>query len=306
MQTVDFITLVNQFLFFWIGIPGFVLLYYYYKTRINEYLIWALMFIVTDIASVFDSIGASKPFSDPTWEYAYLFWVLYALFEHGALLLLYIHALRVKWQEPPKFLVYLGYVIFGYVFFMSFFQEFIPLSFGNIYTFLFFKVTPLFPEFHNWAVVTQGGIVLYDTGIFYQFDRPLICALLIYVYFTSDTVRDLQKDKMVKYLWILSFFLVGLSNILLMGDMLLIQNWPLGFQIFELIFYEAAIGFMIWPFIAIFRPEGLLLTHTQVSRAVRIQKNIKFDEKPVQRDIGIGHIKNYLDSIPEELKAELT
>ena len=188
---------------------------------------------------------------------------------------------------------------------MSLFQEFIQLTFGNVYTFLFVKITPLFDGYHNWGVITQGGILLYDSQIFYQFDRPLVCAFLIYVYLTSDTVRDLQKDKIVKYLWIFSFLLIGITNIMLMGDLFGIKNWPFGFAKFEIVYYIATIGFLLWPFISVYRPEAVLLTHTQVSRAVRIQNNMKFDDKPVQRDIGIGHIKNYLESIPADLRAEL-
>ena len=90
-----------------------------------------------------------------------------------------------------------------------------------------------------------------------------------------------------------------------MGDLLLIENWPFGFTIFELIYFDVTIGFLLWPFIAIFFPESLLLIHVQISRAVSIQRKIKIENKPVQIDIDVGHIKNYLESIPEDLRTDL-
>ncbi|MFX1252064.1 MAG: hypothetical protein ACFFCZ_10710 [Promethearchaeota archaeon] len=284
-----------------IWIPGVILLNYYRKLKDLDYLIFGLFFIFSTFDAALSTIVEVFP--------DLLLFNLLSLAVYINMFLLYIHVLRVKWDEPPRFLVYLGILLFGYIFIMIPFTEEVGLS-GPI-KFLFFDMYTLWGgNWHIYAVMTEGGVVLYDQQIIYQFVRPFVMFFAVYAYLTSPTISQEKENQNLKYIWSLMFFMVGLSNIVLIPDLFL-PNWPFGINnllVITITFLMVLLAYIFWPLIAVLFPKVLLLTHTQVARALELYKTMskqETEEKSLPIKIGTSQIVDYLKSLPPDLIEEI-
>ncbi|MHA2298816.1 MAG: hypothetical protein ACXAEU_26530 [Candidatus Hodarchaeales archaeon] len=288
----------NLFVGFFFWIPGVYLLRNYYKTRITDYLLFSMVFFLMDIDCFLTVLIETEPYNENL-----LIFQAACLVSYFTLFFIFLHAIRVKWDKAPRPLFYFGISWFVIIIFSIFLLEPVPYVLDVVKLWLIdVKILLPFP----FALLTQGGVVLFDKETMYQFYRPFVCGLFVYAYLTSKQVEVEGRLKIAKYLWVCSFGLIGFSNLLLLGDVFMIAGWPLGIQNIIIPFLFAVIGMVITPFIAVFFPEAVLITHTQVTRATSIYNEIKngqLTETGKIPDFGVDKIISYLKSIPPDLYA---
>jgi hypothetical protein len=65
------------------------------------------------------------------------------------------------------------------------------------------------------------------------------------------------------------------------------------------------IAYLLYVINHAFFPEAVLFTHEQIAMAFSVYERVDLTNNPI-KDFGLSRIQEYLDSIPEELKVELS
>lgn len=295
-----FVDIINPVLSVFEAISCVALFYFYYRTKILDYLLFGLYFFIDVVFVIaFGPFGVLNGFVSERTHSNILNYTLYI-----AVLLLFIHALRTKWEKPPKLLLYPVLVLFGYIFVM--------IAFSDVRTDVNYPVKLLGINIFNvlddpYQGILVGNIVLFERDIFWQFVRPFVYFLTAYAYLTSDYINLKAKDMWARNVWIISFIMVGITNIFIIPD-LLDPNYSFGLRnvvTLAILFLVATIGYIIPAFIALFTPQAILLPKINNLRATLLYNQFKDSREIIPGPIGVNLIKSYLERSKEIVEAEI-
>lgn len=257
-------------------IPAFFLLRNYRKTNLRDFLIFALIFI-------FGAIGLVLIAIDPLGE-TLLLVQLSTFFISCTTLIIFVHALSIKWEKPPVIILLSGIMLF--------LLSVVPIPFYKLMVFpesgnyWFIELPHTFSGYYpNGAgIQTTDGIILAGTSynqIWYVF---LIYTLLIIIfsYFKVEPVQKTERIILAKRLWILTWSLYLMYAILGL----------IGLELANLFITLSAVLLAI---ISIKIPESILISQVQLARASEIYKSVT--EQSSDSEINMKSLENYFKLI---------
>jgi hypothetical protein len=147
------------------------------------------------------------------------------------------------------------------------------------------------------------GFYLFQWALFTG--RITYHSFVIYAFLTSKHDES-RRASTSRYLWIISsiFWVFGLLNVLIYDSILgksTYENEYMHLLFFVLINFGATLLLINH----VFYPEAVLFTHEQIGRALSLYGAIDLTGNRI-KDYGLVKIKNYLETLPEELKKELS
>jgi hypothetical protein len=131
------------------------------------------------------------------------------------------------------------------------------------------------------------------------FNRGFIHAFVIYAFLRSQ-FQETSRSKTSRRFWILSSSSWVLSIAIVGSVLFILQTNFLDVVILVAFFIPLDIGYALILFNHIFYPESVLFTNAQLGRALKVYDRIEKESKK-NPSRSINYIKNYLDSIPEEV-----
>lgn len=278
--------LINLTLAIMALLPGGVLVNQYRRTGVQDYLLFGgafILFFMMLIAAVIGSINKLLILMQiHHWCYNILFF------------LLFLHAMRMRWDIAPRFLWYLGMIWCSILVFLIFFWELMPQPDRAVVLFLEMPHghSSYYPD--GAGFMTKGGVIIYSTAhnILRVFYSIYIWILLLYAYWTVKPVHTSERIILARRLMI---------SAIIMGLIYLVLCIP-WFPYVPLLNAFLVLVFIIIAYVSIRIPEGLLISHTQILRVVKLYKEIKnlTPKQAVQR-FGMPSLIDYLQNIPPEL-----
>jgi hypothetical protein len=135
--------------------------------------------------------------------------------------------------------------------------------------------------------------------------RFLFHAFLAYIFLTVDHEKSNRTDTS-RYLWIVGsigwVFAMGIG--LIFPSVFRISAYT-NLSLLIVGFTLVNIAYLLLVINHAFFPEAVLFTHEQIVRAFSVYERVELTNSPI-KDFGLSRIQEYLDSIPEELKVELS
>lgn len=263
-------------------IPLYRCLKYYSKTRILDYLLFSGFFMCGIIGP---NVGNIVELLQVEVEFVVLALISEISFDL-CLIFLAIHALRIKWDHPPKVIVY------GFLFWVSTLL---------ILSFLYWIPSDSIESYQ--AHVAIGFI----TGFY--FIPPVI--IFLYSYLTVKPLVKTSRMNTSRTLWIITAILWAIYRI--MYIILYIFNFQTawGWVIPESIIIDFSRSYLLYPFflgviiiafIAIRYPETVIYSKAQILRAIELYQEVtSLEPKTAVKHLGIASIVDYLHSIPPEI-----
>ncbi len=265
--------------------PVILLFRYYRRTKILDYLLFCLVFVSVMVAQISDfriNIQSSVELAqiiDSTHAFVYLF--------------LFIHALRMKWEEAPRVLWYLGIIWFSVIQFSIIFYEYIELTEDPTVLFTKMRTDKTIPDLY--ALSTQSGLIIMGNGYRFLFISFRIYVLIIftYAYLTISELIIYERVKQVKFLWIFASGSVTLNSLLKLGHSLFIWNLP-EFIVGDIL---NLISFLAIAIVSTKYPEGVLLSQVQVIRALSLYKKVNAFNLKEKKEFGMSYLILYLNQL---------
>lgn len=263
-------------------LPSVILIKMYYRTKITDYLLFGLFFCDGILVLIFDVIAGI--------ENQLLFFQLHHWTIDIAYLILFIHACRMVWKKIPRIVLYTGVIYYFILFIMTLLWQVFPQpDYGQFLIpgfYVYHSFSTYFPE---GAGLQINGIIIYSTGFRYigEVYRLFCLSFLLYAYYfkARPFIKSLD-EKIIKarkiwlFIWIL-FYLHALSLF-----------FPFDFSLVGFILVIA--GILIF-YIAIFLPEGLLLSTVQLTRILPLYNFIISQSEKNPGNATIESIKSYLE-----------
>ena len=225
-----------------------------------------------------------------------IFFQLHHLCIDLAYVILFIHSIRLIWLKPPKIVWVIGLGWYFFLFFLTLSWTIFTLPNSSPELFSFLNLPHSYSTYFNeGAGLRINGIIIYSTGFRYLGELYRIFCLLfsLYAYYNLQLLDikefSLQLQK-IKRLWISVWILM------------LIQALTLFPWFFFLNFLSISLlvaGCIIF-YIALFAPEGLVISQVQFIRVSELFAKIK--RSNVEINIKLSE---YIDSIPESYWNEL-
>jgi hypothetical protein len=266
-----------------IGIfPSIRLIELFKKTKISDYLLFGLFFLDGILVLVLDPIAGLTNIL--------IFYQLHHITIDIAFLILFIHACRMIWKNPPKLVIFLGLGYFLLLFFLTLLWK-LSLQPENAKV-IFFMLPHSFSTYYPYgAGFSLNGVIIYSTSFRYlgEFFRIFSLFFLFYAYlFKVRATLKYQDDsiKKTRKIWLLIWALFLMHTITLFP-------W-FNFPLVSLFLVTAAI--LIF-YITIFIPEGLLLSSVQVTRILPLYSYIVSQSKLDPHNSTIESISTYLSII---------
>ncbi|MHA2501908.1 MAG: hypothetical protein ACXAE3_03480 [Candidatus Kariarchaeaceae archaeon] len=262
-------------------LPTFLLYRYYYYTRILDYFLMGTAFIIS-LAQVFVIVLLEiRP------QTLILFQIndfLYSLF----IIMFLIHAMRIKWDRPPRMLLWGSVIWYLVVTIPIFFYQFVELPEEGWVGFLFLRNTSILETAQMFAI---GDIYIIGRGFeFYVHAfRVYVVLVMFYTYYDTKSTAELMHVVNSRRIFLLAIFFAAVFPIIAMGEML--RLWTIlsliEWHIFDLF------TFVLVAIITVRYPETLLISKTQIIRALSLQKSVE------SADPRISSIeaKNYLEAV---------
>jgi hypothetical protein len=255
--------IVASLMFF---IPVYILIKYYRKTGIFDYLLFSGSF---SCASVHLFSLIMLIYVPPQ-----IFWSLVGTLSYNiGLFLLLFHALKMKWDILPQ-IIRLG------------------ISFQFIVLLLItFSIIILPPDFNRFIAILG------------DLNRIFVLVIVIYIYSAIEHIITDKRTITAQRLWIIAGGVLLVSPLLLSGiNIDLMRLFPFD----EIAKLSNLLGIFIVVFITVLYPESVLISRVQLIRGLNVYKLINsLDSEPQIKNFGIKTLIEYLESIPPELLAEL-
>jgi len=237
-------------------LPAVQLIKFYRKTKLLDYLLFSLVFVFVIVAQSADFIRVLTVTEITIVKIA-------DSAQLTIYLLLGIHALRTKWKNPP--IIISGVIIIGY-------------AYLEILILLFKPVTLINPDFVLWRVMfndrncdmntfaillPSGTIIMGHCFRFLFFIyRLFVQILFIYSYLTTKLAWDINTIAIAKNWWIIALSILAVNTMRLIGHSL--GLWVTNYLISDL---ANVLALGIIGYVTIRYPEGILVSHAQVSNA---------------------------------------
>ena len=271
-------------------IPATVLIIQYRRTGIQDCLLLLGAFLSSSLTLTFAVIAAATNFlllyQFHHWSYITLF--LFFLF----------YACRLRWDHPPKVIQYLGVIWVGILALLILFWEVMPQP-DRAVVLLWEMPRGYSSYFPNGAGLSVNGLIIFSTAhniirIFYSI---YVISIALYSCLTVKPFYETKKIILAKRLWIIAAAIL-LIYFTLVIPWLYVYIQGIGIDIQLLI----VISVGLVAYIAIIIPEGLLLSQSQIYRALELYQRIH--EVPTEEAllrIGLPSLVEYLKSIPKDL-----
>ncbi|MFQ5977719.1 MAG: hypothetical protein ACE5OZ_06310 [Candidatus Heimdallarchaeota archaeon] len=271
-------------------IPTFILLRYYQRTRILDHLLFALVFLTGIINQIFA-----------------IFWVISppsVVIEQGlasthALIFfwMFLHAIRLKWEHPPKIVWYSGTIWYAILQFSVLLYEKATLPDHTTIWFVTMRRMPITESAEGAGLITQDGTIIMGTG--YEFllftFRLFVLLVFIYAYWTTEFVMEYKRLKTTRNLWILSGFLILIYAILLLGYQF--YFWDVPFQVAYVFNFFALV---VIAYVTLAYPEGVLLSQVQVERASPLREVFSsLDSEKRAKRFGLASFNEFIRILSE-------
>ncbi|MFX1255468.1 MAG: hypothetical protein ACFFCZ_27950, partial [Promethearchaeota archaeon] len=213
-------------------IPVYILIKYYRKTGIFDYLLFSGVFICAS-GHIFSLIML-------TYIPPQTFWSLIATLSYNiGLFLLLFHALRIKWDILPR-IIWFGICL----------QFIIVVS-------IVLSIIILPSDFNKYI------------SILADFNRIFVLVIVIYIYSAIEHVIVDKRILTAQKLWIFAGGILLISPLLLIGINLdLVQLFPFD----EISKLSNLLGIFVVVFITILYPETVLISRVQIIRALNLYK----------------------------------
>ncbi|MHA1973959.1 MAG: hypothetical protein ACTSW1_13255 [Candidatus Hodarchaeales archaeon] len=252
-------------------VPITLLWYYFYRTRIVDFLLLSLVFL----NSFFNMIAYSLwfTFQDSTTMFMLIFTYILGFFVFG------LHAMRIKWKEPPLFfkLFLLWYIISSMIF---------PFVLGN-HTL----------EFISYLLIECNRISLF--------------LFVIHTYLKTPAMYNDKRTDQSRKLWIFALILEATYPIIgttasIVFNIVPFTQWDMVMltdkAIFHYLgFFPMVLGEYLLFYITIKYPEAIIYSKAYLIKILSIYKKIKSETTSIsKRNVGINVVLNYIKSIPEE------
>lgn len=268
-------------------IPSLVLIRMFIRTRISEYLLFAIFFIFGSIA------GYMVVIVDLT--NALIYWKILGISTNATYFVLFLHATRVRWEKPPRLIWYVGLSWFSILVVSILLWQSMDLP--DRARVLFWEMPA------NYSPVTSGGAGLEISDNVYLYASSFsvlgtlfiiftVC-LLLYTYTTLKPVMATKRVNRTRRLWILAFIPLLIFWVNVMPGVGILSNTIAPGLVIVLL--------VLVVYITIFLPESVLITQTQIIRAQSLYRAVLLGDVGII-DLGkVEKISEYIKQLPKDL-----
>lgn len=221
-----------------------------------------------------------------------IFFQTHNIFYVTSFLLLFFHALRVRWERSPKVLKYFGIGWYTLLLILTLFWKVLPQPRPDKSEVLFLTLPRNYSSFAPLdAGIKWDGSIIYSSGncllgiLFFQF----VLILMIYAYMSITVVQDSVRVRKSKRLFIISWVIFLIWTIM-------ISPWLA--DVFPLPNALLIITIVIVSYISLELPEGVLISHSQLYRAKGLYKLIEQNSRNPIRNSRMEELIRYLHSVP--------
>ncbi|MHA2502900.1 MAG: hypothetical protein ACXAE3_08525 [Candidatus Kariarchaeaceae archaeon] len=263
-------------------IPAFFTTKNYLRTNIADFMLFSGVFICTALAS-FSNVVASE-------TELLLFYKINSMVINVTFLILTLHAIRIRFDQPRKLMITLNLIYFSVLTIILFMWQLeTQPDVGKV---LFWELTYSSTNHHpkGAGFSLADGTIIYSTshyllGLVYWIYSSLI---LLYSYITTKPVFSSHRIRRGRQLWVLTW------SILLMWAILLLPWAPKT----DLINSLLLLSLLLIVFLSIKYPESLLISQTQVIRALALYEKVNARIVP---EIGMDSLVEYLQNLPDSV-----
>ena len=289
MAPIQIIQWIYLFISIFCLLPSFLLIIHFIRTHVLDYIIFAGVFVGVVINQFFSFFYIIDPINILVNQIVTSSYIVVYLF-------VFIHAVRVKYDRPPRLLLYIGLIWYTILQIMI----------------LFYKVVNL-PETINFLFITMYNVDAFDIGValliqenfvimgqgydfFISIFRIFTLATAVHAYLTVKMAVDDVRLKTVKILWIfVGIFTMG-RPLLYLIDLIT----PLDF-ISAIRSFPDLMAVAIITIIVVRYPECVLISKSQLIRASYLYRKIKSGEfGQIKVDIGLSVLCAYINELPPE------
>ncbi|MCE7735797.1 MAG: hypothetical protein GPJ54_13025 [Candidatus Heimdallarchaeota archaeon] len=280
-ETISIIDIISTIVLI---LPSTVLLRNYLKTRMVDYLYFALFFILGGLGLFVISLNAER-------GELYLVVISHALITTSTLVL-FLHAIKLKWEKRPNLLFFVGIIwylfqIFTYIFYETFGQ---PERARVILIELPRTLSGTHPNGAGWKI---DDTIISSSSFNQIWYLYLIFTLIItiYSYLTSDIINPTNRIVRARRLWLgawLSYLFyallgIGFESLFVVADSLIL------------------VAVLIIAYISFTLPEAIFITRAQIYHATDLyQKFLEIDAGKEKSRFGFSELIEYIQNVPKE------
>lgn len=245
---------LNQFIGIFVGItallPSWLLTKKYLNSGNKDYMIFSLWFAVAFMVMIIDPLAG--------YTNMLFFYQMHNIGIDIVYFLLFIHAIRIRWENPPRILLAIGTGWFLLLFLLTSFWTLMVQP--DATTILNVEIAHSFSSYYPLgAGLKIGESIVYGSSFRLLGDlyRIFVLALLLVIYLSVENIDHEPRAEKARWLWLIVwiFFMCHALSLL-----------PF-FVTFEVVSFFLIIAGAIITYIAVFIPEGMLITEVQQSRA---------------------------------------
>lgn len=267
-------------------IPSTILLKNYFKTKLIDYLYFALFFIFGSLGLL--AVSLSKFYELLILEQLRQWLLVTAIF------LLFLHTVKILWDKPPKIIWYSGVIWYALLMFLTFFFKIFDQP--DKAKVLFLELPHTFSGTHPFGagVQTENGIIIISTSFNQLFNLYflLIMVLLNYAYIKVKPISPTKRIIRAKRLWLVAWISFLIWAVIAIGINFL----------FEIGNMFILITMIIIAIIAFTIPEAMLISEHQILHAIDLYNRINELRTEKQKDeFGMPELVKYIQSLPSDL-----
>jgi hypothetical protein len=273
-------------------IPSVALFINYRRTEIYDYLLFSILFLVGAIDRILIMPLINEGVVNTSISDTRLFQIHWLLVEI-ATLILFFHAVRLRWLKTPSFIWYTGIIWFTIIVFSIALWEQIDEKEVEYVLFTDMDYTFTFNQ-AGFGLMTQGGTIISSSG--HDFLGVLfgiyVGIVVIYVYAKLELVSNDKRGILARRIWLYAASLWILFHVS-----------ALPFRIFHQYFnILLLLALILVSYIVIFVPEAMLLSKIQIYRASELYNKVLSikSEKEID-DFGMHSLLDYIKNLPPNI-----
>lgn len=264
-------------------IPSIVLINHYRNTRILDYLLFAGFFIFGAMVRVIRIWGNANNL--------FLYQLTWLFADVGSLLL-FFHAIRIRWVKPPRLIFFSGLLWVAFLVYFILSWEILTQLGDREVIFWKMQSTP-YEDPPGAGFIAANGNIIYSTHypILGTMFRVYIGVLLTYSYSTISLVHPTNKIIQARKLFMYTSLIWFLSYTMTLP-------W---INYIRFLDFTLSIGMILILYIFFIIPEGVLLSHAQITRASKLYDKVQ-NITPTRnlKNFGFNSIIEYINSLPSE------
>ncbi len=272
-------------------IPSTILLKHYFKTKLGDFRLFAMFFILGGLGLFMVSLSG-------IYELLILEQLRQWIFS-TMIFVLFLHSVKILWEKPPKIIWYTGVIWYTVLMLLGLFFEIFdqPPDKAKV---LFLELPHTFSGTHPFGagVKTEGGTIILSSSynqLWYLF-LIFTLVLLIYSYIKVNPFNPTKRIILAKKLWLAAWISYGLYAVIGIG---------LNF-LFDLGNIFILLAVLIVGYIAFRIPEAMLISEIQILRAFDLYNKVNdLTTEEEKSEFGMSKLVDYLLNLPNELKEQM-